>query len=417
MSEPQLFFHDSWLTALDRLKALPKELPRPGKIRAHLTPPFPVIEFPPEGQSKSTLSELFAHVQAQAESVKDIARIKTIELDFGVWKLTLTFHPGKVSEITAVPKTQPGPGLDPTQVTPWFRALVTALQAHPERTLGRSAIADEPEGKALWELQIEAARRAEERASQEFEKLANENRKREQAYDDKVAKYEAENAREKARLAEERTRLDNEKTERDSRQATIVRREIHGKLEKAFGPQTDPDGKPTPHAILSPATEAKRGPIRIALGLFVLLGCVLLAYPLVFEFSKGQPPSLARALQIAGGLIVASSVWFFVRWQEQWQQLHAEVELQRHKDQMDNLRVGWLAEFFIETKDEKIPIPESLQAGMSRGLFMPHRGLAVTEHPIETVLRGIDVKRLRLRNGKGGVFDVEKMSNRHDAKQ
>ncbi|MEY4547232.1 MAG: hypothetical protein RL685_3427 [Pseudomonadota bacterium] len=189
-----------------------------------------------------------------------------------------------------------------------------------------------------------------------------------------------------------------QKAERDTRLATVVRRQLLADTLKAL------EGEST--VVLSTETNQKRNVIAWALAIAMLLGVVLILTPIFLELlgstKNADALVLLRSLAVSGVVLFGSSLWYFVRWQDRWQQTHAVSELQNRKNRKDMLRASWLAELVIETgKDDKIQLPEALLEEMSHGLFVAPNEATVTEHPLEVLFKRAGLDKLKV--GRTGV--------------
>jgi len=379
------------LEVVDKLVEMSADtkLARPKELNAQFSLPYLNIKKPIEGKLPAAFGEL-------KQAMTPIAVLTSLELTFENWSLKFDFRvkePWWSAEAHA--RSGSGQPLEAKHVDPWMHAIANALAAHPDRPL--ASLAPE-QARETVEVQLAAARRMEAATANMTEQLGRVAIERDQAFTRRQAELDASIAAQREQLSRERIQFDQEKAERDSRLATVVRRQLLADTLKALDKETS--------VVLSEKTNQKRLAIAVALGIAMLLGVGLIVTTIVVELDGATKSAealvLLRSLAVSGVLLFASTLWYFVRWQDRWQQTHAIAELQNRKNRKDMLRASWLAELFIETgKDEKIQLPDTLLEEMSHGLFVAPNEATVTEHPLEVLFKRAGLDRLKV--GKTGI--------------
>jgi hypothetical protein len=384
------------IEALEKISA-GKGVARPKVVRAHFSQPYLKFEKEIDGD-KLPLPKLFEELKGTVQKEATVARLTSIELNFGEWVLTLNL-PVEQAWWTIEVRSKSGnpqPPLQHEQVSPWMYTLAQALTATPDKP---AVSGDVKEARAATEIQIAASRRMEDVAADIAEQLGKVAIERDRALTKRQEEFEASMAKRTEQLSKERIAFEQEKAERDSREATVVRRQLLKETLTALDAETS--------VVLSPETNRKRRYIYVALGLAMLLGISLVVTAIYREIAPSPEKSaealvLLRSLAVSGIVLFGSSLWYFVRWEDRWQQTHATAELQNRKNRKDMLRASWLAELSIEVgKDEKAKLDPALLEEMSRGLFVAPDEAQVTEHPLEVLFKRARLDRLKF--GKTGI--------------
>jgi hypothetical protein len=386
--------------ALEKITA-GKGVARPKVVRASFSQPY--LKFEKEVDDKLALPALFEELKGTLQKEATVARMASIELNFGDWTLSLTMPIDQAWwEVRSSAKSgNPSPPLQRDQVAPWMYTLAQALTATPDKP---TVSGEAKEAREAAGIQIAASRRMEEvatRIAQELGKVAIE---RDRALSKRQEEFEASIAARNEQLSKERIAFEQEKAERDSREATVVRRQLLKETLTALDAETS--------VVLSPETNRKRHYIYVALGLAMLLGISLVVTAIYREIEPSPEKSaealvLLRSLAVSGIVLFGSSLWYFVRWEDRWQQTHATAELQNRKNRKDMLRASWLAELSIEVgKDEKGRLDSVLLEELSRGLFVAPDEPQVTEHPLEVLFKRARLDRLKF--GKMGVEMIKR---------
>jgi hypothetical protein len=192
-----------------------------------------------------------------------------------------------------------------------------------------------------------------------------------------VLKYEDLKAREGA-LAERQKALDN----RDNTHARRQKQEDLNKILQSF------------HASfkLTLDTAKKRWPVHGAFiaGLTVLAGLIGINTWHSFQVVAAgdtQPYwwyPLRLSVFTVGfiGLLV-----YYIRWQDNWAQSHADEEFRLKRLELDGVRASWLVEVLLEWQREgKAEIPSELIERLGAGLFEVSAPRAGATHPVEDAI-------------------------------
>lgn len=376
-------------------------LARPKEVSASFSLSY--LEFRKTAESK--LTRLFEELKEQANQTASIAVVTSVELSFEQWTLKFDLSVEK-GWWTAQPSQKPRQGgqvlppLNTDQVNRWLLAIAEKLSAHPDRP--RASLAPDQAREAV-EANNASARRMEAVAANIAEQLSKVAIERDTAFTKKSEQLEASIAAQREQLSKERLQFEVQKVDRDSREATVVRRELRKEILGSLDAETS--------VVLSKETNQKREAISRALLCAMLLGVVLIGSTLYLEMRPTEKSTEAltvlRTLAVGALVLFGTSLWYFVRWQDRWQQTHAASELQNRKNRKDMLRASWLAELIIETgkveagKDTKLELPDALLEGMAHGLFVAPDEAAVTEHPLEVLFKRARLDRLKV--SKTGV--------------
>jgi hypothetical protein len=104
--------------------------------------------------------------------------------------------------------------------------------------------------------------------------------------------------------------------------------------------------------------------------------------------------------QIALGIAFLGAATFFIRWNHQWFQKHADEEFRLKRLDLDIDRANWLVELTMEWQNiTKSEIPHDLTDKLARNLFATDEATNLDIHPAETLFSAIF--------GKKGSIDIE----------
>jgi hypothetical protein len=104
--------------------------------------------------------------------------------------------------------------------------------------------------------------------------------------------------------------------------------------------------------------------------------------------------------QIALGIAFLGAATFFIRWNHQWFQKHADEEFRLKRLDLDIDRANWLVELTMEWQNiTKSEIPHDLTDKLARNLFATDDATNLDIHPAETLFSAIF--------GKKGSIDIE----------
>lgn len=194
---------------------------------------------------------------------------------------------------------------------------------------------------------------------------------------------EIEEQREK--LREQESQLEKRRQELDDRSVRHARREQSRNLQKKIAARSE-------KFILTPETEAKRQPIRRAFLILMTMSIGLIVFSQVYPIRATE--GLAFWFEIirfpAGLLGFASSVIFYIRWNDQWFRQHADQELRLHQLALDVDRAGYVTEMLMEWQEDKgIAMPELMVERLTTGLFVDQITKGAVQHPLEDIIKAM----------------------------
>lgn len=208
----------------------------------------------------------------------------------------------------------------------------------------------------------------------------------EQRYSEHRDSLESKHAERLRTLEERETALRLREEAIDARDRTTTRRDLLKKMREQLEQQRA--------LSLSEGTVAKRSVITLTCVLVMLFSSSIIAYATWaivssgFEWHRAVPMSAAAAL-------FASTLVFFLRWNDAWFRDHARAEFRARRTQADVLRASWVAELYFEwTETKDAAFPEVLAERLTQSLFTDDVDKAVA-HPVEqavNVLKGLRVK-------------------------
>lgn len=82
----------------------------------------------------------------------------------------------------------------------------------------------------------------------------------------------------------------------------------------------------------------------------------------------------------------ASSVVFYIRWQDRWAEVHAAEEFRLKRFDLDIARASWLVEVMLEWSEAKSEFPKELIQKLANGLFDQVPSGPLAKHPAEEIL-------------------------------
>ncbi|HEU6436031.1 MAG TPA: hypothetical protein VE028_01095 [Nitratidesulfovibrio sp.] len=134
---------------------------------------------------------------------------------------------------------------------------------------------------------------------------------------------------------------------------------------------------------LSPSTRNKRYPIHIAciasslvaIALWVMNAMMAPDMYAIYEKTKDIFPLASMlAKQIGLTAILASIVFFYIKWMNKWFEEHAREEFKTKQFQLDIDRASWIVETMLEwNASQKTPVPDQLICNLSGNLFSPEK--------------------------------------------
>jgi len=203
-----------------------------------------------------------------------------------------------------------------------------------------------------------------------------------EAYQNRLSALESEHRSKEEALGRKEAELDARKKLLDDRDNTHARRQIQQDLKAVLKERNAAFS-------LTKETVRKRRPTAAAL---ISLMCALLAASAWALWSTTRPlpagiPFWYPIARLAVSLSAfASSVVFYVRWQDRWSNAHAAEEFRLKRFDLDVARASWLVEVMLEWKAAKSEVPEELIRKLATGLFEQPTSEPLAKHPAEEVL-------------------------------
>jgi hypothetical protein len=226
----------------------------------------------------------------------------------------------------------------------------------------------------------------------------------EQQFADRRKALDDEFSAREQKLQEKEADLTKIRSEIDDRESKHVRRKIREELKKVL------QERGTKFELTAGTRGLRRTVFWFTLALLVLFGggAVALLYRDLSSGSGTDPWLIGR--QLAFTLAFGVTAVFFIRWNHQWFQRHADEEFKLKRLDLDIDRASWLVEMVMEWKDEKgAEVPAELLDRLSRNLFVEEGPCEENLHPAEVLASSIfgaasNVK-LKLPNGTEVALD------------
>lgn len=255
--------------------------------------------------------------------------------------------------------------------------LVAALQKH----LGQTSILNVgnllgPAATQHFEAREIALARLEQLSANLLGEMEEARKRREQEYDAKekalaerfeqrVAELEAQAKRKQDEFDQRSAELDARSKELDDRAAKHARRQHYKDIKEKFQSWNE-------KFQVTPGTSSLRKSVFwTTLALLVLFGG-LAGWFLMQSVTAQDNTHLIAAVvkQITFTLLFVSTAFFFIRWNNQWFQRHADEEFRLKRMELDIDRASWFVEMAFEWKEEKgEEIPLELIERLTQGLF------------------------------------------------
>ena len=187
------------------------------------------------------------------------------------------------------------------------------------------------------------------------------------------------------KLREQESQLEKRRQDLDDRSVRHARREQSRNLQKKIAARSE-------KFTLTPETEAKRQPIRRAFLVLMIMSIVLIVFSQVYPIRATE--GLAFWFEIirfpAGLLGFASSVIFYIRWNDHWFRQHADQELRLHQLALDVDRAGYVTEMLLEWQEDKgVAMPELMVERLTTGLFVDQITKGAVQHPLEDIIKAM----------------------------
>lgn len=278
---------------------------------------------------------------------------------------------------------------DPVQ----FAKLCAAAQKH----LGATSLSNlsnllGPEAQRHFEAREAALAKLEKLTATLLQDVENARQQREKEFSEKEKaleeKYEKRRSdldqqqaeREKA-LQGRNDELDKLRKELDDRAAKHARRQHYKDIKEKFKSWSEQ------FQVTKGTSDLRKGVFWTTVILLLLFGGIS-GYFLFQSITAQDNTHLIAAIvkQITFTLLFVSTAFFFIRWNNQWFQRHANEEFRLKRMELDIDRASWFVEMAFEWKDEKgEEIPSQIIDRLTAGLFLeegsepssePHDSLA-----------------------------------------
>lgn len=311
-----------------------------------------------------------------------------------------------------------------------FAKLTAAVQKH----LGQTSLLNignllGPAATQHFEAREIALARLEKMASGLLEEMEEGRKRREQEFGAKEQALEAK-IEQKQRELEEAAKSRQQELDRRAADLEALRKELDDRAAKHARRQHYKDIKEKfkTWGEKFHVTEGTKN-LRRAVFWFTLLLLALfggLAGWFLFQSFTAQDSTLMVAAivkQVAFTVLFVSTAYFFIRWNNQWFQRHANEEFRLKRMELDIDRASWFVEMAFEWKEEKgEDIPPELIERLTQGLF----GDGPTEHSVEPAdslaqaLLGAARFKIKLADGTEAEYDrkgIEKLIRKGSKKK
>lgn len=255
--------------------------------------------------------------------------------------------------------------------------IVAAVQKH----LGETSILNVgnllgPAATQHFEAREIALARLEKLSASVLEEMEEARKQREKAYHAKQetlaeqfkkrsTELEEQYKQRQEKLSQRAAELDNRSKELDDRAAKHARRQHYKEIKEKFESWNE-------KFQVTPGTSSlRRSVFWTTLALLILFGG--LAGWFIMQSIAAQDTShliAAVVKQITFTLLFVSTAFFFIRWNNQWFQRHADEEFRLKRMELDIDRASWFVEMAFEWKEEKgEEIPLEIIERLTQGLF------------------------------------------------
>ena len=290
----------------------------------------------------------------------------------------------------------------------------------PQRTLGRLL---SEETKQVYEAREANLKRLEGLSERIIKEAEHYRKKRDEEFTEKSKQLETEIKAKKEQLNQEHlSRLKqlealesdfkSKLSSFDDRDNRHVRRRIRDEFKQELERRSSV-------FQLTPGTRDLRLPI-FYFTLFLLIifttGTVVYFYESIKYFNSDAPLDLSHSLillirqLLVTGSFGATAV-FFIRWNNQWFQKHADEEFRLKRLDLDIDRASWVVEMALEWKAEKgTEIPEELLDRLTKNLFNEDRPSNDILHPADQIASSIlgASTSLKLKAGEVGELSFDR---------
>jgi hypothetical protein len=145
---------------------------------------------------------------------------------------------------------------------------------------------------------------------------------------------------------------------------------------------------------------------------FAMLVGAILAIIFANKMLSTQNPDWHLYLPISAGILLfASTLVFYLKWNDDWFREHAHAEFYNRKLNSDILRASWIAELFFESgKKEGFKLPSEVVASFTRNLFVDSYSANKKHHPFDQILDTVG-KVSTIKFGKG-IWEVSRIEGK-----
>lgn len=246
-----------------------------------------------------------------------------------------------------------------------------------EATLGRleSTLTSVIEQVARYTSETEARytereKAREQRLEEQRAKLHEEHAARQRALEQELEASQA-------ALETRATALDQRAAELDDRDNTHARRQLRQDVKGELARRSSA-------FTLSAGTSDKRWPVKLLCFMLMAFSAVgLCAVIFGWTTNASEWVNAVRQLFFAGTF--SATAVFYLRWENQWFQQHANEEFRLKRLDLDIDRASWVVETTLEYKHENREIPPELLKDLSRNLFAEPLSMGTVRHPVESL--------------------------------
>lgn len=230
----------------------------------------------------------------------------------------------------------------------------------------------------------------------------------EQEHAAKIAVLDKQIADNTAATVARQQELDHYKKELDDRASKHARRQHYKDIKEKFADWSN-------KFCLTEGTARLRDVIKYSCLAIMVLSGILVAF-LVFRELPTDRTQLAAALitRVFFSALLVSTFIFFIKWNNQWFQKHANEEFRLKRLELDIDRASWFVEMAFEWKDEKgEQIPIELIEKLTAGLFEHERGEDAAQHPVESAMESLlGPTRFKFTTPDGSSMEVDRKGMR-----
>jgi hypothetical protein len=243
----------------------------------------------------------------------------------------------------------------------------------------------------------------EARKRRESEVVAKEHALEDQ-YEAKKAELETHAKAQLAELDNRSSELDARSKELDDRAAKHARRQHYKEIKERFRTWSES------FSVTKGTSQMRKTVYWFTLVLLVVFFGVA-AWFLFQSITVEDSPRLVSAIvkQVVFTALFVSTAFFFIRWNNQWFQRHAEEEFRLKRMELDIDRASWFVEMAFEWKDEKgEAIPLELIDRLTHGLFVDASSQGSVE-PADSLLQAlVGAARFKVKLADGAEVEYDR---------